>query len=103
MRGAFSFSRLTFGLGSALVAMMAAPAFMPAARREARSAPRTRLSFGGPSYSRRATTRSPDEQVRRLNDAADKRRRKIDARLRCKAHGGWSTLAERTAAGVAGV
>lgn len=46
--------------------------------------------------------RSPDEQVRRRFEADAKRTRKAKARLRCKAAGGWSTLAERTAAGVPG-
>jgi hypothetical protein len=46
--------------------------------------------------------RTPDESIRRRDAAAAKRGRKAQARLRCKANGGWSTLAERTAAGVPG-
>lgn len=46
--------------------------------------------------------RTPDDQVRRLRAAQAKRERKCATRLRWKAHGGESTLAERTAAGVSG-
>lgn len=55
------------------------------------------------NYSKFHKDRSPDESVRRLAAAHTKRNAKAAARLRWRAAGGASTLAERTAAGVPGV